>query len=112
MTDERKEITEEQARAIAEENAALSFPNEKPPLLDRDCTTGKNGWIFYLRPDVKLTPSSWRMANCVTRKGEQLLAWDERDQPGKMQEEADTMISSRDRFAQPAAKRADAKEGE
>jgi hypothetical protein len=112
MTDQRKEITEEEARAIAEARVARSFRNEKPPLLDRDCTTGKNGWIFYLRPDVKLTPTSWRMANCVTRKGEQLLTWDERDQPGKMQETADTMMSSRDRFAQPAVKPASAKEGE
>jgi hypothetical protein len=110
MSDQRKEITEEQARAIAEADAARSFRNEKPPLLDRDCTTGKNGWIFYLRPDVKLTPTSWRIARCVTRKGEQLSASDERDQPGKMQEIADTMVGLRERLGLLDDKPASAKE--
>jgi hypothetical protein len=112
MTDQRKEITEEEARAIAETRAARSFRNEKPPLLDRDCTTGKNGWIFYLRPDVKLTPTSWHVTYCVTRKGEQLMGWDERDQPGKMQEIADTMVGLRERLGLLDDKPASAKEGE
>jgi hypothetical protein len=60
---------------------------------------------------VKLTPTSWHIAYCVTRKGEQLSASDERDQPGKMQETADTMMSGRERFAQPVATSADAKDG-
>jgi hypothetical protein len=110
MTKQRKEITEEQARAIAEAEAAGLLPNERSPLLDRDCTTGKNGWIFYLRPDVKLTPTSWRIARCVTRKGEQLMGWDERDQPGKMQEIADTMVGLRERLGLLDDKPASAKE--
>jgi hypothetical protein len=110
MTDQRKEITEEQARAIAEADAARSFPNEKSPVLDRECTTGKNGWIFYLRPDVKLTPTSWRIARCVTRMGDQLMGWDERDKPGEMQEIADTMIGLRERMAQSGDKPAGAEE--
>jgi hypothetical protein len=112
MTEQRKEITEEEARAIAEADAAGSFLNEKPPLLDRECTTGKNGWIFYLRPDVKLTPMSWHIAYCVTRKGEQLMALDERDQPGKMQEAADTIVGLRERLGLLDDKPASAKKDE